>query len=122
MNTRLWYLPVILLAPLAVPSRVEAQAQVRSNIASIALTAYAAPGVHVAPGAGPREAGAGALDLTRMSVNTPYRIEIHGGGSQPVVLLRRSGAGQVPWEQIRALVETGGAGPRVLDLVVTPQL
>jgi len=120
MTTRLWYLPAVLLALLAVPGR--AQAQFSSNVASIALTAYAAPGVHLAPGTSPHQAGATAFDLTRMSVNTAYRIELHGTGGQPVVLLRQSGAGQVPWDRIRAQLETAGAGPRVLDLIVSPQL
>jgi hypothetical protein len=93
-------------------------------VASVALAAYAAPGVHVTgsvPAAGP-SVGGGASSLVGMAVNTAYRIELRGAGTQRVVLLRQDGAGLVPWEQVRALVDASGAGPVVLDIVVTPTL
>ena len=123
MTRRLWSVPAVLVALLAVPSQAQGQAQLRSNVASIALTAYAAPGVHLAaPATSQPQVNAAAFDLTRMTVNTAYRIELHGTASRPVVLLRQSGAGQVPWDRIRALLDTADTGSRVLDLVVTPQL
>jgi hypothetical protein len=57
-----------------------------------------------------------------MSVNTAYRIELRGSVTQPVVLLRQSRAGLVPWDQVRALLKASDAGPVVLDLVLTPTL
>ena len=101
-----------------------AQGQLRSGVASVALAAYAAPGVHVTgtvPADGTSVGGA-ASSLVGMTVNTAYRIELRGTGTQPVVLLRQNRAGLVPWEQVRALLGASGGGPVVLDIVVTPTL
>jgi hypothetical protein len=112
----------VLVALAAAPSL--AQAQVRSGIASVALTAYAAPGVRVAGSAlavRPLAEG-GMSDLAGMTVNTAYRIEVRGSDTRPVVLLRQSGAGAVPWSQVRDLLDAPAAGPVVLDLVLAPTL
>jgi hypothetical protein len=112
----------LLLGLAAAPS--QAQAQVRSGIASIALSAYAAPGVHAA-GTTLAErplAGGAVSDLAGMSVNTAYRIELREGGVRPVVLLRQEQAGLVPWDQVRALVDAPDGAPVVLDLVLAPTL
>jgi hypothetical protein len=103
---------------------LEAQGQLRSGIASVALSAYAAPGVHVAGSVlAERSLAGGAIsDLAGMSVNTAYRIELRGSGTRPVVLLRQTSAGLVPWDQVRALMKTPDAGPVLLDIVVTPTL
>jgi hypothetical protein len=102
----------------------EAQSQLRSGVASVALSAYAAPGVHVAGSvmAERSPAGGAISDLAGMSVNTAYRIELRGSDTGPVVLLRQSRPGLVPWDQVRALLKTSDAGPVVLDLVLAPTL
>ncbi len=112
----------VLVGLAAAPS--EAQCQLRSGVASVALTAYAAPGVHVAGSvlAERSPAGEAISDLAGMAVNTAYRIELRGSGTRPVVLLRQSRAGLVPWDQVRALLKAPDAAPVVLDIVVTPAL
>ena len=101
----------------------EAQAQLRSGLASVALTAYAAPGVHMASLPAARSlARGGVSDLAGMTVNTAYRIELRGMSTGRVVLLRQDRAGLVPWDQVRALLDTSDTEPVVLDLVVTPAL
>jgi hypothetical protein len=118
--TRPYCLIAILLALLGRPS--QAQAQSRSNLASIALTAYVAPGVHMAaPVTGHPAATGTTVDPIRMSVNTGFRIQLHGAGTEGVVLVRQSHAGLVPWDEVRAMLGNA-TGPCVLDLVVTPQL
>jgi len=115
---------LLALALLLAAAPSQAQAQVRSGIASIALTAYAAPGVHAA-GTTLAErplAGGAVSDLTGMSVNTAYRIELRGSSARPVVLLRQDKAGLVPWDQVRALVSAPAGAPVVLDLVLAPTL
>jgi hypothetical protein len=111
-----------LLLGLAVPS--QAQAQVRSGVASIALTADAAPGVRATGTtlADRPVAGGAVSDLAGMSVNTAYRIELRGSGARPVVLLQQDKAGLVPWDQVRALVSAPAGAPVVLDLVLAPTL
>jgi hypothetical protein len=100
------------------------QAQMRSGVASVSLSAYAAPGVRW-PGAG-REAGRVAVGstaaLTGMTVNTDYRIERRVAGKSRVVLLSHGVAGVVPWDRIRAALEVSPAEPVLIDLVVTPAL
>src|SRR5882672_5937962 len=100
------------------------RAQVRSGVASVALTAYAAPGVRW-PGAGPEKAlvAAGSTaHLRGMTVNTDYRIERRVSAASRVVLLSRGVPGVVPWDQIRAALEVSSAEPVLIDLVVTPAL
>jgi hypothetical protein len=112
---------LLLLGLCVVPGM--ARAQVRSGVASIALTAYAAPGVRW-PGAG-LEMGfvaAGTTALTGMTVNTDYRIERRVTAKSRVVLLAHGVAGVVPWDQIRATLELPAAEPVLIDLVVTPAL
>lgn len=112
----------VLVGLAAAPS--QAQAQLRSGIASVALTAYAAPGVRVAGSvlAVRPLAQGGVSDLAGMTVNTAYRIELRGSGPRPVVLVRQSRAGLVPWDQVQALLNAPDAGPVVLDLVLAPTL
>jgi hypothetical protein len=97
---------------------------VRSSVASVTLSAYAAPGVHW-PGAGP-EMGLGAVGstaaLTGMTINTAYRVERRVSAKSRVVLLSRGVAGVVPWDRIRAVLEASAAEPVVIDVVVTPAL
>ena len=113
----------LLLLALAILPGV-AGAQVRSGVASIALSAYAAPGVHWR-GAGPETglvvAGSTAA-LTGMTVNTPYRVERRVSATSRVVLLARGVPGLVPWDRIRAGLETSATEPVVIDVVVTPAL
>lgn len=100
------------------------QAQLRSGVASVTLSAYAATGVRW-PGAGP-EAGLVAAGstaaLTGMTVNTDYRIERRVSAKSRVVLLSRGVAGVVPWDRIRAALDVSAAEPVLIDLVVTPAL
>ena len=98
----------------------EAQAQLRSGVASVALTAYAAPGVHLASVPAVGSLPGGGVSLAGMTVNTAYRIELRG--TQRVVLLRKDRASLVPWDRVRALLGTSATEPVVLDLVVTPTL
>jgi hypothetical protein len=113
-------LPLLCLAVL--PGVVGAQ--VRSGVASVALSAYAAPGVRW-PGAGPDMglvvAGSTAA-LTGMTVNTAYRVERRVPAGSRVVLLARGVPGVVPWDRIRAALEMPAAEPVVIDIVVTPAL
>ena len=112
----------LLLGLAAIPS--QAQAQVRSGVASIALTAYAAPGVRATGTtlADRPVTGGSVSDLAGMSVNTAFRIELRGSGARPVVLLQQDQAGLVPWDRVRALVSAPAGAPVVLDLVLAPTL
>jgi hypothetical protein len=99
-------------------------AQVRSGVASVALTAYAAPGVHwsgAAPEMGVVAAGPTAA-LAGMTVNTAYRVERRVSATSRVVLLSRAVPGVVPWDRIRAALEMPAGEPVVIDVVVTPAL
>jgi anti-sigma factor RsiW len=101
-----------------------AGAQVRSGIASVALTAYAAPGVRWSGAAsemGLVTAGSTAA-LTGMTVNTGYRIEQRVSTRSRVVLLSRGVAGAVPWDRIRAGLDLSAGEPVLIDVVVTPAL
>lgn len=100
------------------------QAQVRSGIASVALSAYAAPGVRW-PGAGPRSAvvaGEPATALAGMTVNTEYRVERRVSAESSVVLWSHGVPGVVPWDRIRAALDGSTTEPVVIDVVVTPAL
>jgi hypothetical protein len=102
----------------------EAQSQVRSGFASVALHAYAAPAVHVAgtvSGERPLADG-GISDLMGISVNTGYRIELRGMGTGPVVLLRQDRGGVVPWDRVLEGLDASDRGPVLLDLVLKPTL
>jgi hypothetical protein len=101
-----------------------AQGQMRSSIASVTLTAYAAPGVRW-PGTGPEAArigGSAATHLGGMTVNTHYRIERWAPNQPRVVLLARGTPGVVPWDRIGVAVGDPGADPVIVDLVVAPTL
>lgn len=113
----------LLLLGLAVLPGV-AGAQMRSGAASVALTAYAAPGVHwsgAAPEMGVAAPGSTAA-LMGMTVNTAYRVERRVSATSRVVLLSRGVAGVVPWDRIRAALDMPAGEPVVIDVVVTPAL
>ena len=99
-----------------------AGAQLRSGIASVALSAYAAPGVRWATGPERGLVGASTANLTGMTVNTGYRIERRVSAKSRVVLLSHGSAGVVPWERIRAALELSTGEPVMIDVVVTPAL
>lgn len=101
----------------------QAQAQLRSSVASIALVAYSAPAVHL--GVSPlvdRAPDQQDSGLEGMTVNTAYRVELRRPGTTPVALLRQDSGGLVPWTQIRAGLATPGAAPVLLDLILAPTL
>ena len=103
---------VLLLLGLALLPGV-AGAQARSSIASVALTAYAAPGVRWSGAAselGLVAAGSTA-PLTGMTVNTGYRIEQRVSARSRAVLLSRGVAGAVPWDRIRAALDVPAGEP-----------
>ena len=102
----------------------QAQAQLRSSVASVALVAYSAPAVHLGAstlvdGARDRQA---AFRLEGTTVNTGYRVELRSAGTSPVMLLRKERAGLVPWNQIRASLATPADAPVLLDLILAPTL
>ena len=105
----------LLVALAATPGKAEAQIQ--SQLVSVALTAYAPPGVHLAQ----ISAGSGVLSLAGMAVNSPFRVELHSANKPAVVLLSRNRGGVVPWEEVQAAVGHD-PGAVVLDVVVTPAL
>jgi hypothetical protein len=112
---------VLLLLGLALLPGV-AGAQVRSGIASVALTAYAAPGVRWS-GAEMGLVPAGpTATLTGMTVNTGYRIEQRVSARSRVVLLSRGVAGAVPWDRIRAALDVPSGEPVLIDVVIIPAL
>ena len=114
---------VLLLLGLALLPGV-AEAQVRSSIASVALTAYAAPGVRWS-GAGSEMglvAAGSTAPLTGMTVNTGYRIEQRVSARSRVVLLSRGVAGTVPWDRIRAALDVPAGEPVLIDVVIVPAL
>jgi hypothetical protein len=114
---------VLLLLGLALLPGV-AGAQVRSGIASVALTAYAAPGVRWS-GAGSElglVAAGSTAALTDMTVNTGYRIERRVSAMSRVVLLSRGVAGAVPWDRIRAALDVPAGEPVLIDVVIIPAL
>ena len=114
---------VFLLLGLALLPGV-AGAQVRSSIASVALTAYAAPGVRWS-GAGSEMglvAAGSTAHLTGMMVNTGYRIEQRVSARSRVVLLSRGVAGAVPWDRIRAALDVPTGEPVLIDVVIVPTL
>jgi hypothetical protein len=101
-----------------------AGAQMRSGIASVALRAYAAPGVRW-PGAGLKTGlvGAGSTEsLAGMTVNTGYRIERRVSARSRVVLLAHGVAGVVPWDRIRAALDVPAGEPVLIDVVIAPSL
>ena len=113
---------VAALASLAAAPTV-GHAQIQSGLARITLVAHAAPGVHLGAAglAGRPLIAMNAADLMVITVNTAYRVELRTGG-EPVVLMRESRAGLVPWDQIRARMPGDQTGPILLDLVVAPAL
>jgi hypothetical protein len=102
---------------------VQARAQLRSGLASVALVAYSAPAVHLgaAPLVGSLDA-AGRSSLEVMTVNTAYRVELRGVGTAPIVLLRQDRAGLVPWDRIQDRLIAPGGAPVLLDIVLSPTL
>ena len=102
----------------------EVRAQVRSGVASVSLSAYAAPGVRW-PGTGLEMgfvAAGSTAALRGMTVNTDYRVERRVSAKSRVVLLAHGVAGVVPWDQIRAALEVSSTEPVLIDLVVAPAL
>src|SRR5437762_11730614 len=78
-----------------------AQGQLRSSVASVTLTAYAAPGVHW-QGTGPqanRIGGSTTTQLARMTGNTRYRIERCAPNRPRVIVLASGTPGVVPVER-----------------------
>jgi hypothetical protein len=114
---------VLLLVGLALLPGV-AGAQVRSSVASVALTAYAAPGVRWS-GAGSEMglvAAGSTAPLTGMTVNTGYRIEQRVSAKSRVVLLSNGVAGAVPWDRIRTALDVPADEPVLIDVVIVPAL
>jgi hypothetical protein len=114
---------VLLLLGLAILPGV-AKAQMRSGVASVALSAYAAPGVRW-HGAGPEMglvAAGSTAALTGMTVNTRYRIERRVSARSRVVLLSDGVAGVVPWDRIRAALDVPAGEPVLVDVVIIPAL
>jgi len=128
MTSKLSWYPTPVLALLAAlvglgAAPAQAQAQLRSSVASVALVAYSAPGVHMGASAlVDRAPDREASTLEGMTVNTGYRVELRTLGASPVVLLRQDRAGLVPWNQIRAGLDAPGASPLLIDLVLAPTL
>jgi hypothetical protein len=102
---------------------VQARAQLRSGLASVALVAYSAPAVHLgaAPLVGSLDA-AGRSSLEVMTVNTAYRVELRGVGTAPVVLLRQDRAGLVPWSRIQDRLVAPAGAPVPVEIILTPTL
>ena len=101
-----------------------AGAQMQSGIASVALSAYAAPGVRWS-GTGPETGlvGAGSTaSLAGMTVNTGYRIERRVSARSRVVLLSHGVTGVVPWDRIRAALDVTAGEPVLIDVVIIPTL
>lgn len=101
-----------------------AHGQMRSGLASVTLTAYAAPGVQQA-GTGlqaNRSGGSPTTQLDGMTVNTHYRIERWAPNQPRVIVLAAGTPGVVPWERIRAAIAGSDADPVIIDLVVAPTL
>jgi hypothetical protein len=124
LRGRLLHAAAGLLAVVALAAApVQAQAQLRSGVASVALVAYSAPAVHLgaAPLVGSLDA-AGRWSLEGMTVNTAYRVELRGVGTAPVVLLRQDRAGLVPWSRIQDRLVAPAGAPVLVDIVLTPTL
>jgi hypothetical protein len=113
---------VLALVGLA-PRPATAQGQPRSGVSSVALTAYAAPGVHWSD-TGPQATIGRSLttQLRGMTVNTHYRIERWAPNEPRVVVLENGTPGLVPWERIRAAIVGSDADAVIVDLVVAPAL
>jgi hypothetical protein len=92
------------LAPLA-----RAEAQVRSAVARVQLTAIVPTGASFRPALG-------------LSVNAPYRLELHRPGGSNVTLMGEEPAGLVPLKAVRdSLRAAGVAGdgrPVTVDLML----
>jgi hypothetical protein len=92
------------LAPLA-----RAEAQVRSAVARVRLTAIVLPGASFWPALGP-------------TVNAPYRVELHRAGGSNVALTWEEPPGLVPLKAVRDSLKAAGlAGdgqPVTVDLVL----
>ena len=92
------------LAPLA-----RAEAQVRSAVARVQLTAIVPPGASFRPAFGP-------------TVNAPYRVELHRPGGSNVTLMDQGRPGLVPlkavWDSLKAAGLAGDGQPVTVDLVL----
>jgi len=113
---------LVLLGPGLLPAT--AQGQMRSGLASVTLTAYAAPGVHQ-PDTGLeayRSGGSPTTQLDGMTVNTHYRIERWAPNQPRVILLAAGTPGMVPWERIQAAIAGSDSDRVIIDLVVAPTL
>ncbi|HEY6947334.1 MAG TPA: hypothetical protein VI297_00850 [Gemmatimonadales bacterium] len=96
------------LAPLE-----RAEAQRRSAVATVQLTAVAPPGATFRPALG-------------LAVNVAYRVEARRTGRSNLVLIGDGRAGLVPLEAVRDSVEAAGLGdeglPVTVDLVLDAAL
>ena len=96
------------LAPLA-----RAEAQMRSAVATVQLTAVVPPGASFRP----------ALGLT---VNAPYRLEVHRTRGARITLMDDRRPGLVPLKAVRDSIEAAGLGddglPVTVDLVLDATL
>jgi len=96
------------LAPLA-----RAEAQMRSAVATVQLTAVVPPGASFRP----------ALGLT---VNAAYRVEVHLAGGSNITLMGDGRPGFVPLKAVRDSVEAAGLGddglPVTVDVVLEATL
>lgn len=98
----------LFLLPLA-----RAEAQTRSAVAAVQLTAVVPPGASFRP----------ALGLT---VNAPYRVEVHRTGGSNITLMNGGRAGLVPVTAVRDSLRAAGLSddglPVTVDLVLDATL
>jgi hypothetical protein len=102
--------PLITLAiALSLAPLERAEAQTRSAVATVRLTAIVPPGASFRP----------ALGLT---VNAPYRVEVRRTGGPNITLMDDGRAGLVPLKAVRDSVEAAGLEddglPVTVDLVL----
>lgn len=104
---------IALAAALSLAPLARADAQVRSAVATVQLTAIVPPGASFRP----------ALGLT---VNTPYRVELHRTGGANTLLMDEGRPGLVSLKAVRDRLKAAGlAGdgrPVTVDLVLDATL
>lgn len=108
MHRRQILLPLAFGAALAAAPLARAQAQMRSAVAKVQLTAVVPLGASIRPGLGLR-------------VNAPYRVEVHGTRGSDVTLIENGQPGLVPLKALQDSLDAAGLGaagrPATVDLV-----
>lgn len=122
--------PLIALAiALSLAPTERAAAQIRSAVATVQLTAVVPPAasfrVGDGSGVGPSVVGTGT-GAPGLTVNAPYRLEVHQIRGPAITLVPNGRPGAVPLQALRGNIRAAGLEddslPVTVDLVLEPTL